>query len=75
MMMTPYVDSRYIEHFDQVGSATETNKVDISDNSSGIYDLAEVVSDDSVSIYELAEFISSLDERVSALEGEEEDGK
>lgn len=44
------------------------NSNNISDNSSGIYDLADVVSEDSESIYDLADIVSELDERVSALE-------
>lgn len=68
---TPYVDSRLIEHIEQLGQSTEINKADISDNSDGIYDLADVVSEDSECIYDLADIISSLDERVSALEEKE----
>ena len=67
-MMTPYLDSRLIEHIEQLGKQGDTNSSDIADNSEGIYDLAEVVSDDSESIYDLADIISELDERVSALE-------
>lgn len=74
-MLTPYVDSRLIEHINQLGTSTEDNKGNIEDNSEGIYDLAEIVSEDSLSIYDLAEIINSLDERVTALEGDITDGK
>lgn len=42
MMMTPYVDSRLLEHFDQVGIATEVNASDISDNRDGLMETFEV---------------------------------
>lgn len=41
MMMTPYVDSRMIEHFDMLGKSTETNASDISDNREGIVETFE----------------------------------
>jgi len=65
---SPYVDSRLIQHIEQLGQQGDSNTIDIGDNSEGIYDLAEVVSDDSESIYDLADIISALDERVTALE-------
>lgn len=40
-MMTPYVDSRLIDHFDQVGQSTEVNKSDISDNRDGLMETFE----------------------------------
>lgn len=49
MMMTPYVDSRLLDHFDQVGMATEINKTDISDNREGLietFDTTIINSDD-----------------------------
>lgn len=65
---TPYVDSRLIQHIEQLGQQTEVNKGDISDNSDGIYEIAEIVCDDSECIYDLADIVSMLDERVTALE-------
>lgn len=41
MMMTPYVDSRILDHFDQVGKATEVNANDISDNREGLTETFE----------------------------------
>lgn len=41
MMMTPYVDSRLLEHFDQLGKQTEYNADDISDNREGIMESFE----------------------------------
>ena len=41
IMMTPYVDSRFIDHFDQVGQSTEVNKSDISDNRDGLMETFE----------------------------------
>lgn len=40
-MMTPYVDSRLIDHFDQIGQSTEVNKSDISDNRDGLMETFE----------------------------------
>ena len=68
MMLTPYVDSKMIEHFDALGLENEVNASDIADNSDGIYEIAEIVSDDSECIYDLADIINLLDERVTALE-------
>lgn len=52
MMMTPYVDSRLIEHFDQLGEVTETNKSDISDNRDGIMETFEnsMLNSDDISV-------------------------
>lgn len=41
MMMTPYIDSRLIEHFDALGTASETNASDISDNREGLTETFE----------------------------------
>ena len=40
-MMTPYLDSRLIEHIEQLGQSTEINKADISDNREGIMETFE----------------------------------
>lgn len=42
MMLTPYVDSRMIEHFDQVGRQTE----EVASNLSGLYDSNKAYSQD-----------------------------
>lgn len=40
-MMTPYVDSRIIEHIEQLGKQTEVNAIDISANREGIMETFE----------------------------------
>lgn len=40
-MLTPYIDSRLIDNFDQLGKASETNANDISDNREGIMETFE----------------------------------
>lgn len=60
-MMTPYIDSRFIDHFDMGGKQH-------SDNSEGIFDLAELAGFNSEAAYDLAEMISFLEERIEALE-------
>ena len=40
-MFTPYVDSRMIEHIDQLGKMNESNASDIADNREGIMETFE----------------------------------
>lgn len=51
MMMTPYIDSRLLDHFDQIGMATEVNASDISDNREGLMETFEtsMVNTDDIS--------------------------
>ena len=42
-MMTPYVDSRLIDHFDQVGKDTETNAEGITDTQMALCDNYEMI--------------------------------
>lgn len=65
MMMTPYVDSRLLDHFDQVGGATD-------DNSEGLFDTAEATSDISDALFELADYVAELEARIVELEESEE---
>lgn len=49
MMLTPYVDSNLIEHFDALGLAEETNTSDISDTREGLietFDMSLVNTND-----------------------------
>lgn len=71
-MMTPYIDSRFIEHFSQVGEATEDNEIGIAENSDGLFDMAEETSDIADALYELADYIAELEERITLLEESEE---
>ena len=43
----------------------------IMDNEEAIFELAEVVDENAQALFELAEMIGELDERISALEGNE----
>lgn len=55
MMMTPYVDSRMIEHLDALGQENELNASDISDNREGLTETFEstlVNTDDIASLRE-----------------------
>lgn len=54
-MLTPYVDSRLIEHFDQIGMSTQ-------DNSDGLFDMADATSDISDALFELADYVAELEE-------------
>lgn len=51
MVMTPYVDSKLLDHFDQVGNATELNASDISDNRDGLMETfeASMINTDDIS--------------------------
>ena len=48
---------------------TDQNGIDISDNSDGLFDIAEVSNDNSDGLYDLADKIEEFEERISALEG------
>ncbi len=45
----------------------------IMDNEEAIFELAEVVDENAQALFEIAEMIGELDERLSALEGKEEE--
>lgn len=45
----------------------------IMDNEEAIFELAEVVDENAQALFEIAEIIGELDERLSALEGKEEE--
>ena len=61
VMMTPYVDSKLIEHFD-IGGRLHT------DNSEALFDLADLAGSNSEAIYDLAECMSDLEARLNVLE-------
>ena len=42
-MLTPYIDSRLIDNFDQLGKVSETNANDISDTMDGLTETFEAV--------------------------------
>lgn len=42
-MMTPYVDSRLIEHIDKLGNGHELNESDITDTRGAIMELYEMI--------------------------------
>ena len=44
-MMTPYIDSRLIEHFDQLGVSEESNEKNITEVELGVCDLYETVDE------------------------------
>jgi len=60
-MMTPYIDSRFIDHFDMGGKQH-------TDNSEGIFDLAEEDAGNSEAIFELAEMMADMEERLNVIE-------
>lgn len=45
----------------------------VMDNEEAIFELAEVVDENAQALFEIAEMIGELDERLSALEGKEEE--
>lgn len=47
---------------------TDANASNITDNSEGVFDIAEVSGENSDGLYDLAEVIAALDERISILE-------
>ena len=65
-MLTPYIDSRLIDNFDQLGKASETNANDISDNRQGLTETFEatLTNTDDVAINRQA--IEELFEMITA---------
>lgn len=45
----------------------------VMDNEEAIFELAEAVDENAQALFEIAEMIGELDERLSALEGKEEE--
>jgi len=75
VMMTPYVDSKLLEHIDQLGQQTAENNAAaldlaniIDENSTSIEDVAGIADENATSIEDLAEYAASLEERIAALE-------
>lgn len=58
-MMTPYVDSKLLEHIDQLGNETEVNASGVSENDQAICEIAELEDTDSQAIDELAEMVDT----------------
>lgn len=57
---TPYVDSRLIEHIEQLGQSTEINKADISDNREGLIETFDSTITNSDDIADCREAIIEL---------------
>lgn len=66
MMMTPYIDSRLLDHFDQLGKATEVNKDDISDNRDGLMETFETGITNSDDIATLRDGLMEVYEMITA---------
>ena len=66
MMLTPYVDSRLIDHFDQVGQSTEINKSDITDNRDGLMETFETGMTNSDDITTLRDGLMEVYEMITA---------
>lgn len=60
MMMTPYVDSRLLDHFNQVGLDTETNSTDIVETQIGLADTFEAMTYNQEDILQCEEAIAEL---------------
>ena len=60
-MMTPYVDSRLLEHIEQLGQDTEANTNGIADSEDALCELAENVE---TSIAQLEQAICDLSEDI-----------
>ena len=45
----------------------------IIDNENAIFDLAEAIEENAQALFDIAEILGELDERISALEGKEEE--
>lgn len=66
-MMTPYVDTRLIEHIDQLGNQNEVNSVDITDSQEAIGETAEICSTNITDIDDLQQAVAELTELVIEL--------
>lgn len=64
-MMTPYIDSRLLDHFDQVGKATETNADSIDETNIGLMETFEETINNSSSIDELELALEEVYEMIS----------
>lgn len=66
MLLAPYIDVKLLDHFDQLGKASETNANDISDTMDGLTETFEAVGnntdDISVCMDALAEIYEMIGE-------------
>ena len=65
IMMTPYVDSKLLDHIDQLGKQGETNTSDISDNREGIMETYEETSTNTADVADLREAVMELYEMMN----------
>lgn len=68
VMMTPRVDSKLIEHIDQLGKQGDMNTSDISDNREGIMETYEETSTNTADVADLREAVMELYEMISGME-------
>lgn len=68
IMMTPRVDSRLIEYFDQLGKQGETNAADITDAQEAIGDTYDQVDTNIADITDLQEAIAEIYELIESEE-------
>ena len=66
IMMTPYVDSRLIDHIDQLGKQGETNAADITDAQEAIGDTYDQVDTNIADITDLQEAIAEIYELIES---------
>lgn len=59
-MMTPYVDSRLLEHIEQLGKAEEQNADDITEAEEAIAETYELVDSNATDITDVQEAIAEL---------------
>lgn len=64
-MMTPYIDSRMLDHFDQIGAVEE-------ENSEALFDTADATSEISDALFELADYVAELEEMIVNMTESEE---
>lgn len=63
-MMTPYVDSRLLDHIEQLGKQGDTNTSDISDNREGIMETFEQTITNSTDLEDVRTAIIELYEMI-----------
>lgn len=69
-MMTPYVDSRIIEHIEQLGKQAEENTKIATENEGGVIDLSTLIDENNSALVEVSELLSTAFEEIEALKAE-----
>ena len=70
----PVVSTKLIKRIDKLGQKNQVQDNDINENSEAVCDIADLGQENADAITDMADYVNSLEERIEALEGGNENG-